>query len=52
VKSFALAAFAPSSRRAGADGSLLAPDGLHPSGSMYGEWARLALPEAMGALGR
>lgn len=42
----------PSSRKAGADRSLLAPDGLHPSGAMYGEWARLALPEALAALGR
>jgi lysophospholipase L1-like esterase len=41
----------PSSRRAGADRSLLAPDGLHPSAGMYGEWARLALPEALAALG-
>jgi lysophospholipase L1-like esterase len=42
----------PSSRKAAADRSLLAPDGLHPSGAMYGEWARLALPEVMGALRR
>ena len=40
----------PSSRKAGADRSLLAPDGLHPSAAMYGEWARLALPEASAAL--
>ncbi|MFY9824150.1 MAG: SGNH/GDSL hydrolase family protein [Thermoanaerobaculia bacterium] len=41
----------PSSRKAAADRSLLAPDGLHPSATMYGEWARLALPEALAALG-
>jgi len=37
----------PSSRKAAADRTLLAPDGLHPSGTMYGEWARLALPEVL-----
>ncbi len=41
----------PSSRKAAADRSLLVADGLHPSGTMYGEWARLALPEALAALG-
>src|SRR5436305_527887 len=40
----------PESRRAGADRSLLAPDGLHPSRAMYAEWVRLALPEALAAL--
>lgn len=40
----------PVSLRAGSDPSLLAPDGLHYSGSMYGEWARLALPAASAAL--
>lgn len=42
------------SRRAAAPGqaSLLAADGLHPSGEMYAEWARLALPQALAALGR
>jgi lysophospholipase L1-like esterase len=40
----------PSSRRAGSDASLLAADGLHYSGSMYAEWARLALPAATAAL--
>lgn len=40
----------PASRRAAADASLLATDGLHPSGSMYAEWARLALPHALAAL--
>ena len=32
--------------------SLLASDGLHPSGRMHAEWARLALPQALAALGR
>ncbi|HEV7506223.1 MAG TPA: SGNH/GDSL hydrolase family protein [Thermoanaerobaculia bacterium] len=41
----------PSSRKAAADRSLLAPDGLHPAGGMYGEWAKLALPETLAALG-
>jgi lysophospholipase L1-like esterase len=40
----------PVSREARADSSLLAPDGLHPSGSMYAAWARLALPQALEAL--
>lgn len=40
----------PVSRREGADADWLAPDGLHPSGRMYAEWARLALPEAQAAL--
>jgi lysophospholipase L1-like esterase len=40
----------PVSREARADRSLLAPDGLHPSGSMYAAWARLALPQALEAL--
>jgi lysophospholipase L1-like esterase len=38
------------SRRASADRSLVAGDGLHPSGAMYTEWAGLALPEAEQAL--
>ena len=29
---------------------LLAADGLHPSGRMYGEWSQLAQPEALAAL--
>ncbi|MBM4423565.1 MAG: SGNH/GDSL hydrolase family protein [Chloroflexi bacterium] len=33
-----------------ADPSLIASDGLHPSGKMYTEWARLALPAAIAAL--
>lgn len=32
------------SREAINDRSLIAGDGLHPSGKMYAEWARLALP--------
>lgn len=40
------------SREAAHDPSLLADDGLHPSGRMYVEWARLALPAAREALGR
>lgn len=44
----------PQSRTAAGDGAktLIAPDGLHPSGEMYAEWARLALPQALAALGR
>ncbi len=34
------------SRTALNDPSLIASDGLHPSGRMYGEWARLTLPTA------
>lgn len=30
----------PETRKAGGDASLLAEDGLHPSGKAYGEWAR------------
>jgi len=40
------------SRQAATDRSLVAEDGLHPSGKMYEAWARLALPEALAALGR
>jgi lysophospholipase L1-like esterase len=39
---------APSSRRAPA---AVVADGLHPSGDQYREWAALALPEALAALG-
>ncbi len=44
----------PESRTAAGGGAktLIAPDGLHPSGAMYAEWARLALPQALAALGR
>lgn len=38
------------SRLATTDPSLIASDGLHPSGKMYAEWARLALPVARAAL--
>ena len=37
----------PSSREAVTDSSLIASDGLHPSGKMYSEWAKLALPEVL-----
>jgi len=40
----------PFSRTAAADPTLIAADGLHPSGKMYAEWARLALPAAREAL--
>jgi lysophospholipase L1-like esterase len=40
----------PTSRQAAEDLTLIAPDGLHPSGKMYTEWARLALPAAVQAL--
>ncbi|MBW3569878.1 MAG: SGNH/GDSL hydrolase family protein [Gemmatimonadetes bacterium] len=39
------------SREAGADAAFLVADGLHPSGRAYAEWARLALPAAVQALG-
>lgn len=42
----------PGSRRAAEDKSLIADDGLHPSGKMYAEWVKLALPEARAALGQ
>ena len=32
--------------------SPVAPDGLHPSAGMHAAWARLALPQALAALGR
>ena len=37
----------PVSRRPVSDPSLIAGDGLHPSGTMYTEWANLALPIAL-----
>lgn len=37
----------PVSRVAVNDPGLIAGDGLHPSGKMYAEWARLALPIAL-----
>jgi len=39
------------SRLARADTSRIANDGLHPSGKMYAEWAKLALPIVREALG-
>ena len=38
------------SRRAASEPELVAADGLHPSGAMYAEWARLVLPVAAAAL--
>lgn len=40
----------PGSRRAATDRSLVAADGLHPSGAMYREWTAAVLPEALDAL--
>jgi lysophospholipase L1-like esterase len=40
----------PISRRAASDPSLVAPDGLHPSGRMYKEWVDVILPIARDAL--
>ncbi len=40
----------PYSRKAAGDPGLTALDGLHPSGRMYTEWARLARPSAQSAL--
>jgi lysophospholipase L1-like esterase len=37
----------PISREAVNDPALIASDGLHPSGRMYTEWAKLALPEVL-----
>jgi lysophospholipase L1-like esterase len=37
----------PISREAANDADLIASDGLHPSGKMYAEWAKLALPIAL-----
>jgi len=41
----------PASRDASTDESLVALDGLHPSGSMYERWAGLVLPQAAEAIG-
>jgi len=41
----------PYSRQAAEDPSLVASDGLHPSGRMYAGWVQLVLPEAQAALG-
>jgi lysophospholipase L1-like esterase len=40
----------PESRQATSDTTLIARDGLHPSGKMYTDWAQLALPAACAAL--
>lgn len=40
----------PISRQAATNGSLLAPDGLHPSGLMYGLWAEKIRPVIRAAL--
>ena len=40
----------PASRAAAGDTRLLASDGLHPSGAMYGCWAALIAPAARAAL--
>jgi len=40
----------PISREAAHDKTLIAPDGLHPSGKMYMEWAKLAYLAALEAL--
>jgi lysophospholipase L1-like esterase len=42
----------PVSRRAALDPELVASDGLHPSGVMYEEWARLLLPVALEVVGK
>ena len=39
----------PVSRQALQDASLLATDGLHPSGKMYTQWVALVLPTALAA---
>jgi lysophospholipase L1-like esterase len=39
----------PISRTAAGDVGLVAGDGLHPSGRMYGAWAQLVLPTALRA---
>ena len=41
---------APVSRARGAEPAMLGEDGLHPSGAMYAEWTRLALPTVRGLL--
>ena len=43
---------APASRLAANDASLLAADGLHPSGKMYAMWTDLAYPIVLNILGR
>jgi lysophospholipase L1-like esterase len=40
----------PASRNAATDISLVASDGLHPSGKMYAEWASALLPKIANVL--
>ncbi|MCX2573465.1 SGNH/GDSL hydrolase family protein [Pedobacter sandarakinus] len=40
----------PTSRNAAQDLALVASDGLHPSGKMYGEWANALLPKILLAI--
>ena len=40
----------PASRKAAVERTLIAEDGLHPSGTMYAEWARLIAPEILPVL--
>lgn len=40
----------PGSRKAAADATLLAPDGLHPSGKMYAEWVTALYPAVKAVL--
>jgi len=40
----------PISRRAAAEPTLIAPDGLHPSAAMYAEWVKLIEPVAAKAV--
>jgi lysophospholipase L1-like esterase len=40
------------SRRAATDRSLVAPDGLHPSGAQYGLWVERIAPVVAGLLAR
>jgi len=42
----------PLSRAAATDRSLLAPDGLHPSGKMYAQWVQVIEPIACAVLSR
>ena len=42
----------PVSRQALHDTTLIASDGLHPSGKMYTKWVDLVLPTALAALGK
>jgi lysophospholipase L1-like esterase len=52
VRSVALIDITPISRQATKDASLIAVDGLHPSGKQYEQWARAALPAAKAAVSR